>query len=70
MRHLETCFLIAEADGVLCRQLVMFLTVFFHWIYKMNLQLVCLLLVLIKKRRDYAEKETLDILHLFDPHYL
>ena len=36
MRHLETCFLIAEADGVLCRQLVMFLTVFFHWIYKMN----------------------------------
>ena len=24
----------------------------------------------IKKRRDYAEMETLDILHLFDPHYL
>ena len=26
----ETCFPIAEADRVLCRQLVMFLTVFFH----------------------------------------
>ena len=24
----------------------------------------------IKKRRDYAEMETLDILHLFDPRYL
>jgi len=32
----ETCFLIVEADRVLCRQLVMFLTVFFHWICKMN----------------------------------
>ena len=31
-----TCFLIAEADRVLCRQLVVFLTVFFQWIYKMN----------------------------------
>ena len=30
------CFLIAEADRVLCPQLVMFLTVFFRWIYKMN----------------------------------
>ena len=27
--------LIAEADRVLCCQLVMFLTVFFHWMYKM-----------------------------------
>ena len=36
MQHLETCFtLTAEADRVLC-QLVMFLTVFFHWMYKMN----------------------------------
>ena len=26
-----TCFLIAEADTVLCRQLVVFLTVFFHY---------------------------------------
>ena len=24
----------------------------------------------IKKRRDYAEMEPLNILHLFDPHYL
>ena len=24
----------------------------------------------IKKRRDYAEMKTLDILHLFDPRYL
>ena len=31
-----TCFLIAEADRVLCRQLVVFLTAFFQWIYKMN----------------------------------
>ena len=29
-----TCFLIAEADRVLCSQLVMLLTVFFHWITK------------------------------------
>ena len=36
MQHLETCFLIVEADRVLCSQLVMFLTVFFHWMYKMN----------------------------------
>ena len=36
MQHLETCFLIAEADRVLCRQLVTSLTVFFHWMYKMN----------------------------------
>ena len=35
MQHLETCLLIAEADGGLCH-LVMFLTVFFHWMYKMN----------------------------------
>ena len=27
--------LIAEADRVLCCQLVMFLTVFFHWMYEM-----------------------------------
>ena len=30
MQHLETSLLIVEADRVLCR-LVMFLTVFFHW---------------------------------------
>ena len=30
MQHLETCFLIAEADRVLCRYLVMFLNVLFH----------------------------------------
>ena len=36
MQHLETWFLIAEADKVLCRQLVMFLTAFIHWMYKMN----------------------------------
>ena len=35
MQHLETCFLIAEVDLVLCH-LVMFLTVFFHWMYKMK----------------------------------
>ena len=28
--------LIADADRVLCRHLVMFLTVFFHWMYKMK----------------------------------
>ena len=39
-----TCFLIAEADRVLCRQLVMFLTVFFHWIYKMNTAVIKILL--------------------------
>ena len=33
MHHLETCLLIAEADRVLCH-LVMFLTIFFHWMYK------------------------------------
>ena len=31
----ETCFLIAEADRVLCH-LVIFLPVFLHWIYKMK----------------------------------
>ena len=31
----ETCFLIAEADRVLCH-LVMFLPVFLHWIFKMK----------------------------------
>ena len=35
MQHLETSSLIAEADRVLC-YLVMFLTVFFYWMYKMN----------------------------------
>ena len=35
MQHLETCLLIAEADRVLCH-LVMFLTVFFYWMYKIN----------------------------------
>ena len=35
MKHLETCLQIAEADRVLCH-LVMFLTVFFHWMYKMK----------------------------------
>ena len=39
-----TCFLIAEADRVLCRQLVMFLTVFFHWMYKMNTAAIKILL--------------------------
>ena len=33
MQHLETCLLIVEANSVLC-QLVMFLTIFFHWMYK------------------------------------
>ena len=51
MQHLETCFtLTAEGDRVLC-ELVMFLTVFFHWMYKMKYScsqvcyswLVCLL---------------------------
>ena len=36
MQHLQTCSLIAEADRVLCRHLVMFLTIFFHWMYKMK----------------------------------
>ena len=35
VQHLETCLLIAEVDRVLC-YLVMFLTVFFHWVYKMK----------------------------------
>ena len=37
MRHLESrvFILTAEAGRVLC-QLVMFLTVFFHWMYKMK----------------------------------
>ena len=36
MQHLETLFtLTAEADRVLCK-LVMFLTVFLHWMYKMK----------------------------------
>ena len=30
MQQLETCFLIAEAERVLYRQLIMFLTVFFR----------------------------------------
>ena len=51
MQHLETVYLTPEADKLLC-QLVMFLTVFFYWIYKMKfswsrvfcyLWLVCLL---------------------------
>ena len=32
MQHLETCSLITEVDRVLYH-LVMFLTVFFHWMY-------------------------------------
>ena len=35
MQQLETCLLIAEVDRVLCH-LVMFLTVFFYWMYKMK----------------------------------
>ena len=35
MQHLETCLLISEADRVLCH-VVMFLTAFFHWMYKMK----------------------------------
>ena len=35
MQHLETCLLIAEADRVYCH-LVMFLTVFFRWMYKIK----------------------------------
>ena len=35
MQPLETCLLIAEADRVLCH-VVIFLTVFFHWMYKMK----------------------------------
>ena len=35
MQHLETCLLTAEADRVLCH-LVMVLTVFFHWMFKMK----------------------------------
>ena len=35
MQHLETSLLIAEADRVLWH-LVMFLTVFFYWMYKMK----------------------------------
>ena len=40
----RTCFLIAEADRVLCRQLVTFLSVFFHWIYKTNTAAIKILL--------------------------
>ena len=35
MQHLETFLLIAGADRVLCR-LMMFFTVFSHWMYKMK----------------------------------
>ena len=35
MQLLKTCLLIAEVDRVLCH-LVMFLTAFFHWMYKMK----------------------------------
>ena len=35
MQHLETCLLIAEVDRGLWH-LVMFLTVFLHWMYKMK----------------------------------
>ena len=35
MQHLETCLLIVEGVRVLCH-LVMFLTVFFYWKYKMK----------------------------------
>ena len=34
MQHLETCLPTAEADRISCRHLVMFLTVFFHRMYK------------------------------------
>ena len=39
MQHLETCLLIAEAVRVLC-YLMIFLTVFSNWIYKMKCSLV------------------------------
>ena len=35
MQHHETCLLIAEGNSVLCK-LVMFITVFFHWMYKIE----------------------------------
>ena len=35
MQHVETFLLIAGADRVLCR-LMMFFTVFSHWMYKMK----------------------------------
>ena len=35
LQHLETCLLLAKADKFLCH-LVMFLTAFSHWIYKMK----------------------------------
>ena len=35
MQHHETCLLIAEANSVLCK-LVMFITVFFLWMYKIE----------------------------------
>ena len=35
MQHLDTCSMIAEEDRVLCH-LVMFLTVFFYWMYKIK----------------------------------
>ena len=35
MQHLKTCLLIAKVDRVLCH-LAMFLTVFFHWMFKMK----------------------------------
>ena len=44
MQPLETSFLIAEGDRVLCHQLVMFLTDFFHWMYKMNTAAIKILL--------------------------
>ena len=33
--YFDSCMLLAKADRVLC-QLVMFSTVFFHWMYKMK----------------------------------
>ena len=36
MQHLGTCLPIVLAHRVLCRHLVMFLTVLFHWMYKIK----------------------------------
>ena len=47
MQHLETCLPTAEADRVLCRHLVMFLTVLVHWVYKIKCSWVAIKILLL-----------------------
>ena len=47
MQHLETGLPIAKADRVLCRYLVMFLTVLVHWMYKIECSWVAIKILLL-----------------------